>query len=104
MKQWILVSLCAIFFSAFNVNAQTPYPSRPIKIIVPVTPGGPSDLVARLLARELEGPLGKAVVIENRAGASQSLGANVVAKSEPDGYTLLQAAANMAINPFLMSD
>ena len=104
MKQWILVSLCAFVFSAFNVNAQTLYPSRPIKIIVPVTPGGPSDLVARLLARELEGPLGKAVVIENRAGASQSLGANVVAKSEPDGYTLLQAAANMAINPFLMSD
>lgn len=60
--------------------------------------------MARLLARELEGPLGKAVVIENRAGASQTLGANVVAKSEPDGYTLLQAAANMAINPFLMSD
>jgi len=104
MKQWILIGLCASVFSAFNVNAQTPYPSRPIKIIVPVTPGGPSDLVARLLARELESPLGKAVVIENRAGASQTLGANVVAKSEPDGYTLLQAAANMAINPFLMSD
>jgi len=104
MKQWILIGLCACVFSVFNVNAQTPYPSRPIIIIVPVTPGGPSDLVARLLARELEGPLGKAVVIENRAGASQSLGANVVAKSEPDGYTLLQAAANMAINPFLMSD
>ena len=48
MKQWILVSLCAFVFSAFNVNAQTPYPTRPIKIIVPVTPGGPSDLVARL--------------------------------------------------------
>ena len=104
MKQWIFIGLCACVFSAFSVNAQTPYPSRPIKIIVPVTPGGPSDLVARLLARELEGPLGKAVVIENRAGASQTLGANVVAKSEPDGYTLLQAAANMAINPFLMSD
>ncbi len=84
--------------------AQTAFPSRPLKIIVPVTTGGPSDLVARLLARELEVSMGKPVIIENRAGASQTVGANAVAKAEPDGYTLLQAAANMAINPFLMSD
>ena len=84
--------------------AQTAFPSRPLKIIVPVTTGGPSDLVARLLARELELSMGKPVIIENRAGASQTVGANAVAKAEPDGYTLLQAAANMAINPFLMSD
>ena len=84
--------------------AQTAFPSRPLKIIVPVTTGGPSDLVARLLARELEVSMGKPVIIDNRAGASQTVGANAVAKAEPDGYTLLQAAANMAINPFLMSD
>ena len=84
--------------------AQPAFPSKPVKIIVPVTTGGPSDLVARLLARELEVSMGKPFVIENRAGASQTVGANAVAKAEPDGYTLLQAAANMAINPFLMSD
>ncbi len=84
--------------------AQSSFPSKPVRIIVPVTTGGPSDLVARLLARELETSLGKPVVIENRAGASQTVGANAVAKAEPDGYTLLQAAANMAINPFLMAD
>ena len=95
---------CALAFAASQAPAQTAFPSRPVRIIVPVTTGGPSDLVARLLARELEASFGKPVVIENRAGASQTVGANAVAKAEPDGYTLLQAAANMAINPFLMSD
>lgn len=84
--------------------AQTAYPSRPVKIIVPVTTGGPSDLVARILGDKLTLALGKPVIIENRPGASQVVGAQAVAKAEPDGYTLLQAAANMAINPLLMKD
>jgi tripartite-type tricarboxylate transporter receptor subunit TctC len=71
---------------------------------VPVTTGGPSDLVARILADKLAPALGRPVIIDNRPGASQTVGAAAVAKSDPDGYTLLQAAANMAINPFLMSD
>ena len=84
--------------------AQGAYPSKPVKIIVPVTTGGPSDLVARLLGDKLSASLGKPVIIENRPGASQTVGAAAVAKADPDGYTLLQAAANMAINPILMSD
>src|SRR3954466_3495640 len=79
-------------------------PSKPVKIIVPVTTGGPSDLVARLLADKLSASLGKPVIIDHRPGASQTVGMAVVAKSDPDGYTLLQAAANMAINPILMSN
>ena len=94
-----LLALCVT-----PLAAQSTFPNKPVKIIVPVTTGGPSDLVARLLARELETSMGKPFVIENRAGASQTLGANAVAKADPDGYMLLQAAANMAINPFLMSD
>ena len=94
----------ALAASGGLVCAQPAFPSKPLKIIVPVTTGGPSDLVARLLARELEASLGKPVVVDNRPGASQTVGANAVAKADPDGYTLLQAAANMAINPFLMAD
>ncbi len=99
-------ALLALVFAmaAGPTTGQGVFPAKPIKIIVPVTTGGPSDLVARLLARELEASMGKPVVIENRAGASQTVGAAAVAKAEPDGYTLLQSAANMAINPFLMSD
>jgi tripartite-type tricarboxylate transporter receptor subunit TctC len=95
---------CVLAFSSFAASAQSGYPTKPVKIVVPVTTGGPSDLVARLLADKLAASLGKPVVIENRPGASQTVGAAAVAKSDPDGYTLLQAAANMAINPFLMSD
>ncbi len=84
--------------------AQSAFPAKPIRLIVPVTTGGPSDLVARMLADKLSASLGKPVIVENRPGASQTVGANAVAKSDPDGYTLLQAAANMAINPILMSD
>ncbi len=80
------------------------WPQKPVKLVVPVTTGGPSDLVARMLADKLAASLGKPVIVENRPGASQTVGANAVAKSDPDGYTLLQAAANMAINPILMSD
>ena len=97
-----LTVIAALF--ALHAQAQTAYPSKPVKIIVPVTTGGPSDLVARLLADKLSASLGKPVIIDNRPGASQSLGAAVVAKADADGYTLLQAAANMAINPILMSD
>jgi tripartite-type tricarboxylate transporter receptor subunit TctC len=96
--------LVALLGAAAPAAAQSTYPAKPVKIVVPVTTGGPSDLVARLLGEKLSSALGKPVIIENRPGASQSVGAAVVAKADPDGYTLLQAAANMAINPILMSD
>ncbi len=97
--------LCSGLLSSFGIaNAQSAYPSQPVKLVVPVTTGGPSDLVARLLGKELQSLWSQSVVIENRPGASQVVGAAYVAKANPDGYTLLQAAANMAINPFLMND
>src|SRR3954469_21071654 len=99
-----LVLLLVTATAAPFALAQAAYPSKPVKIVVPVTTGGPSDLVARLLADKIAAYISKQVIIENRPGASQTVGAAAVAKAEPDGYTLLQAAANMAINPFLMSD
>jgi len=100
----VLLAAVAFGLAAPDLGAQGSYPSKPIKLIVPVTTGGPSDLVARILGDKLSSALGKPVIIENRPGASQTVGAEAVAKSDPDGYTLLQAAANMAINPILMND
>ena len=104
-RQILYTWLCSGLLSSFGIaNAQSVYPSQPVKLVVPVTTGGPSDLVARLLGKELQSLWSQSVVIENRPGASQVVGAAYVAKANPDGYTLLQAAANMAINPFLMND
>jgi tripartite-type tricarboxylate transporter receptor subunit TctC len=100
----IRLLLVACFCAAPPAFAQSVYPAKPVKIVVPVTTGGPSDLVARILADKLSAALGKPVIIENVPGASQSIGAGAVAKADPDGYTLLQAAANMAINPILMPE
>ena len=99
-----LAAAAALVLAALAQPASAQYPSKPVRIIVPVTTGGPSDLVARILGDKLAASLGKPFVIENRPGASMTVGTAVVAKSEPDGYTLLQAAANMAINPILMGD
>lgn len=101
----IAYALAASLLAAPDATvAQSAWPSKTVRIVVPVTTGGPSDLVARILADKLAPALGRPVIIDNRPGASQTVGAAAVAKSDPDGYTLLQAAANMAINPFLMSD
>src|SRR6185295_9117488 len=80
------------------VRAQD-YPSRPLTMVVPFTPGAATDFLARLLGKELEERLGKPVVVENRPGAGTNIGSNSVAKSAPDGYTLLMATSTpMAIN------
>src|SRR5205809_4415709 len=98
----------AALFTALCVSAgawaQGGWPAKPIRMVVPVTTGGPSDLVARILGEKLSASLGKPVIIENRPGASMVIGSAVVAKSDADGYTLLQAAANLAINPYFMQD
>jgi tripartite-type tricarboxylate transporter receptor subunit TctC len=77
------------------------YPTRPIRIVVPQSAGGSTDLVARPLAQLLSGALGQNVIVENRPGAGSTLGTDVVAKSSPDGYTVLAVAASFAISPSL---
>ena len=94
----------AIALLPLTAHSQSAYPNKSIRLIVPVTTGGPSDIVARLLGEKLATSLGKPVVIDNRPGASNTLGAALVAKAEADGYTLLQAAANMATVQILMTD
>jgi tripartite-type tricarboxylate transporter receptor subunit TctC len=94
------------FASAISVAApamaQSAWPVKPINIVVPFSPGGSTDVVARLLAKELGKTWGQSVMVDNRAGAGGNLGAGLVAKSAPDGYTLfLTAGAVFTVNPHL---
>jgi tripartite-type tricarboxylate transporter receptor subunit TctC len=78
----------------------TAYPARPVKFIVPITPGGSNDVVARVIAQKLSEQWGQAVTVDNRPGAGMNLGADLVAKSAPDGYTWLLGANNIFVtNP-----
>ena len=98
------IILLSASLSALTAYAQSnpAYPTRPVRLIVPYPAGGPLDLVARALADKLREPLGQAVIVENRPGAGGNIGADFVAKSPPDGYTmLLGAVATHAINPYL---
>src|SRR5258707_8552694 len=78
-----------------------PYPSKPIRIIVPFAPGGGTDLTARLVGQRLSERAGQPVIIDNRPGAGTMLGTELTMRSAPDGYTLMIASASHAINPTL---
>jgi tripartite-type tricarboxylate transporter receptor subunit TctC len=94
-KYFLLVAAVAALAAlpAASAVAQ-PYPNRPVKIIVPTPAGGPVDVMARLLANALPAFLGQNVIVENRAGAGNTLGSKVAAAADPDGYTLLVSAAS----------
>ncbi len=77
------------------------WPSQPIRLVVPFPPGGPTDLVGRVLAREMSRTLGQNVVVENRPGANANIGAELVARAPADGYTLLYNTASLALNAVL---
>ena len=92
---------CAALLSAPIVQAQA-YPNKAVRIIVPYPPGGTSDILARSLGQKLGESLGQPIVVENKPGANGNLGADLVAKSPPDGYTLLLADIGaLAISPSL---
>lgn len=79
--------------------AQSSYPDRPIRIVVPNAPGGTVDMLARLVAQGLSERLGRQVVVDNRPGAGTIIGSEIVAKAPPDGYTLLMSVSTLAVNP-----
>ena len=102
--RWLAGLVSALILSSVLVTpaAAQPYPSRVVKLIVPQTPGGATDVFARKIGQLLSEKWGQPVVIENRAGAGGVVGTDVVAKSAPDGYTLLVTyAGSQAINPSL---
>ena len=101
IRLFILLAI-ALGLLAQNAAGQT-YPDRALRIIVPIDAGSTTDFIARLLAERLRGPLGQNLVIENRSGAGGSIGSAVVAKSNPDGYTLLIASSSHTVNPAIYS-
>jgi tripartite-type tricarboxylate transporter receptor subunit TctC len=99
-----LAAMCgaAAMTLAATVSIAQSYPAKPVRLVVPFPPGGPADSVARILAQKLTDALGQNVVVDNRAGATGTIGAGIVAKSPPDGYTLLLGTSNeLAMSPGL---
>jgi len=95
--RWLFVLL-----AAFSVaHAQDSYPNRPLRFILPFPPGGPTDILGRLISERLGAQLGQPVVTENRGGAGGNVGAEAAAKSAPDGYTIVLVAPSLAISPTL---
>jgi tripartite-type tricarboxylate transporter receptor subunit TctC len=92
--------LAAVATSAFAQG----YPTKPAKVIVPYPPGGPTDIVARVVSQKLSDQMGQQFIVENRPGAGGNIGAEAVAKSPGDGYTLLVATTAHAINPSLFKN
>lgn len=97
--------LCLGVVAAFGAAPDTcasDYPTRPIKLVVPYAAGGPTDVLGRLVGDFLGRDLKQAVIVENKAGAQGAIGAEAVARAEPDGYTLFVAAASIIVlNPML---
>jgi tripartite-type tricarboxylate transporter receptor subunit TctC len=101
MKKLSHIAAILLGFIALQVSAQT-YPNRPIKIVIPYGPGGAPDILGRLIGVKLQTSLGQPVVVENHPGAGGTIGTDFVAKSAPDGYTILVATtANLSISPHL---
>jgi len=96
---------CAAAFAAPAQAQQAGFPAKPLRFVVPYPPGGPLDSMARLLAEKVRASLGQPVIVENKAGAGGNIGADLIAKAAPDGYTLgMGAVATHAINPWLFAN
>ncbi len=105
VRKRLLFALTIVLAAVFAVSrpALAAWPDRPVKVVVGFTPGGPTDLVARLVAQKLSEQTGKNFYVENVPGAGGNVGAVRVAQSAPDGYTILVTGGNITNNPFLFA-
>jgi tripartite-type tricarboxylate transporter receptor subunit TctC len=92
------IAASSLLACAAGAHAASAYPDRPVRMIVPFTPGGGTDLVARMIAQKLGENLGQPVVVDNRPAVDGVVGTEIAARSQPDGYTLLQVSTSHAIN------
>src|SRR5258705_7104162 len=99
--QWAKVLLVSVLVSTTHASAQSKYPSRAVRIVVPSPPSGGTDIIGRVLAQHFSKALGQQFVVENKAGAGNMIGIESVARSAPDGYTLLMVPSTLALNSVL---
>lgn len=101
MKSALPAAMLAVLTIAGAPAAHAAWPERPITMVVPFPPGGPTDLVARVLAKQLTDQLGQTVVVENKGGANGNIGMQYAAAAKPDGYTVLYNTSSIALSPNL---
>src|SRR5262249_42509346 len=99
-----LAFLACLLLAPGSAQAQEPYPSQSVRLIVAFAPGGPTDIVGRLVAQKLQEKWGQSVIVENRGGAGGNIGARAVAKADPNGYTVLVTTSAIAVNPSLSAN
>jgi tripartite-type tricarboxylate transporter receptor subunit TctC len=103
-RAMLILTMALSVFAVVSASAET-YPNRPVRIVVPTPAGGPVDVMARLLANALPPFLGQNAIVENRAGAGNTLGSRIAAAAEPDGYTLLvSAASGLIMSPMVFKN
>jgi tripartite-type tricarboxylate transporter receptor subunit TctC len=99
----IVIGLAALLIAATSLAQPSTYPNRPVKMVAPFAPGGPVDVVARVLAPKLSEGLGQQFYVENHPGGSGNIGTALVAKAPPDGYTVLVISSTLVVNPSLFA-
>lgn len=98
---WLMTAILGLLLAAGGVHAQQKYPTKPIRLIVPFPPGGPADLMARMLAQKLTETFKQSVVVDNRPGGGGAIGTETAVRANPDGYTMILVTASYAANAAL---